>query len=69
MESKIKGCMNCGNISCPNNKKRVSAGCGRWKTPEQKIIELEEENSELREKNEGFQILYSSLYPGNRYLF
>ena len=58
MESKIKGCMNCGNISCGNNKKRESAGCGRWKTPEQKIIELEEENSELREKNEGFQRVY-----------
>lgn len=55
MESNTKGCMNCGNISCGNNKKRESAGCGRWKTPEQKIIELEEENSELREKNEGFQ--------------
>lgn len=61
MESNTKGCMNCGNISCPNNKKRVSAGCGRWKSPEQKIIELEEENSELREKNEGFQRVYSRM--------
>ena len=40
--SEIKGCMNCGNISCPNNKKRESKGCGRWKTPEQRILELEE---------------------------
>lgn len=42
MESNTKGCMNCGNISCPNNKKRVSAGCGRWTSPEDKIAELEE---------------------------
>ena len=41
MSEKI-GCMNCGNISCPNNKKRESKGCGRWKTPEQRILELEE---------------------------
>lgn len=41
MSEKI-GCMNCGNISCKNNKKRESKGCGRWKTPEQRILELEE---------------------------
>lgn len=41
MSEKI-GCMNCGNISCKNNKKRESNGCGRWKTPEQRILELEE---------------------------
>ena len=40
--SKKIGCMNCGNISCKNNKKRESKGCGRWKTPEQRILELEE---------------------------
>jgi hypothetical protein len=40
--SEIKGCMNCGNISCKNNKKRECKGCGRWKTPEQRILELEE---------------------------
>lgn len=40
MSEKI-GCMNCGNISCKNNKKRESKGCGRWKTPEQRILELE----------------------------
>ena len=44
MSEKI-GCMNCGNISCPNNKKRESKGCGRWKTPEQRILELEEKVS------------------------
>ena len=38
--SEIKGCMNCGNISCENNKKRESAGCGRWISPEDKIAEL-----------------------------
>ena len=38
----MKGCMNCGNISCGNNKKRESAGCGRWISPEDKIAELEE---------------------------
>lgn len=37
----MKGCMNCGNISCGNNKKRESAGCGRWISPEDKIAELE----------------------------
>lgn len=31
----MKGCMNCGNISCGNNKKRESAGCGRWKDPKE----------------------------------
>ena len=31
----MKGCMNCGNISCGNNKKRDCAGCGRWKAPEE----------------------------------
>ena len=80
----MKGCMNCGNISCGNNKKRESAGCGRWKDPEEtekeykqyeavifvvqknlkeleedynlkdelfkKIVELEKENAELKEK-------------------
>ncbi len=40
--SEIKGCMNCGNISCGNNKKRDCAGCGRWISPEDKIAELEE---------------------------
>lgn len=44
MSEKI-GCMNCGNISCKNNKKRESKGCGRWKTPEQRILELEEKVS------------------------
>ena len=38
----MKGCMNCGNISCGNNKKRDCAGCGRWISPEDKIAELEE---------------------------
>lgn len=37
----MKGCMNCGNISCGNNKKRESAGCGRWISPEDKIAELQ----------------------------
>ena len=37
----MKGCMNCGNISCGNNKKRDCAGCGRWISPEDKIAELE----------------------------
>ena len=36
----MKGCMNCGNISCGNNKKRDCAGCGRWISPEDKIAEL-----------------------------
>ena len=40
--SEIKGCMNCGNISCENNKKRRVDGCGRWKSPEERIAELEE---------------------------
>ena len=43
----MKGCMNCGNISCGNNKKRESAGCGRWISPEDKIAELEKENERL----------------------
>ena len=47
--SEIKGCMNCGNISCENNKQRRVDGCGRWKSPEQKIIELEGDRSK-REK-------------------
>lgn len=42
MESTKRGCMNCGNITCPNNKKRDCAGCGRWISPEDKIAELEE---------------------------
>lgn len=44
--SEIKGCMNCGNISCGNNKKRESAGCGRWISPEdkKKIIKDEMKN-------------------------
>ena len=46
----MKGCMNCGNISCGNNKKRESAGCGRWISPEDRIAELEKEIVELREK-------------------
>ena len=37
----MKGCMNCGNISCGNNKKRDCAGCGRWISPEDKIAELQ----------------------------
>lgn len=45
--SEIKGCMNCGNISCGNNKKRDCAGCGRWISPEDKIAELEKENERL----------------------
>jgi hypothetical protein len=39
--------MNCGNISCGNNKKRDCAGCGRWISPEDKIAELEKENERL----------------------
>ena len=46
----MKGCMNCGNISCGNNKKRDCAGCGRWISPEDKIAELERENAELKEE-------------------
>lgn len=45
--SEIKGCMNCGNISCGNNKKRDCAGCGRWISPEDKIAELKKENERL----------------------
>ena len=48
--SEIKGCMNCGNISCGNNKKRESAGCGRYISPEDKIKELEKENAELKKE-------------------
>lgn len=43
----MKGCMNCGNIACGNNKKRDCAGCGRWISPEDKIAELEKENERL----------------------
>lgn len=46
--SEIKGCMNCGNISCGNNKKRRVAGCGRYISPEDKIKELEAKNAELK---------------------
>ena len=46
----MKGCMNCGNISCGNNKKRESAGCGRWISPEDRIAVLEKDIAELREK-------------------
>ena len=49
--SEIKGCMNCGNISCGNNKKRESAGCGRYISPEDKIEELEKEVTRLRNEN------------------
>lgn len=52
--SEIKGCMNCGNISCGNNKKRESAGCGRYISPEDKIKELEAKNAELTEKVEAY---------------
>jgi len=37
----MKGCMNCGNIACGNNKKRDCTGCGRWISPEDKIAELQ----------------------------
>lgn len=50
----MKGCMNCGNISCGNNKKRDCAGCGRWISPEDKIKELEAQNTELMQKVEGY---------------
>lgn len=40
----MKGCMNCGNISCGNNKKRESAGCGRWISPEDKIAGVKMQN-------------------------
>ena len=53
--SEIKGCMNCGNISCGNNKKRESAGCGRYISPEDKIKELEKEVTRLR--NETLDII------------
>ena len=49
--SEIKGCMNCGNISCKNNKKRESKGCGRYISPEDKIKELEKEVTRLRNEN------------------
>ena len=52
--SEIKGCMNCGNISCGNNKKRESAGCGRYISPEDKIKELETKNAELKEMVEAY---------------
>ena len=52
MSEKI-GCMNCGNISCKNNKKRESKGCGRWKTPEQRILELEEKSAWQKERETG----------------
>ncbi len=52
--SEIKGCMNCGNISCGNNKKRESAGCGRYISPEDKIKELEAKNAELTEMVEAY---------------
>ncbi len=60
----MKGCMNCGNISCGNNKKRESAGCGRWISPEDKIAELEEkvgmaERTRDRLKAMGFPTLAS----------
>lgn len=45
--SEIKGCMNCGNISCGNNKQRRIDGCGRYISPEDKIKELEKENKRL----------------------
>jgi len=40
----MKGCMNCGNISCGNNKKRDCAGCGRWISPEDKIAGVKMQN-------------------------
>ena len=46
MSEKI-GCMNCGNISCPNNKKRDCAGCGRYISPEDKIKEYEAQIEKL----------------------
>jgi chromosome segregation ATPase len=60
----MKGCMNCGNISCGNNKKRDCAGCGRWISPEDKIAELEEkvgmaERTRDRLKAMGFPTLAS----------
>ena len=53
--SEIKGCMNCGNISCGNNKKRESAGCGRYISPEDKIKKNEKEVTRLR--NETLDII------------
>jgi len=50
----MKGCMNCGNISCGNNKKRDCAGCGRWISPEDKIAELEKDLSEEKEFRRSF---------------
>lgn len=46
--SEIKGCMNCGNISCPNNKKRDCAGCGRYISPEDKIKEYEAQIKKMK---------------------
>lgn len=46
--SEIKGCMNCGNISCPNNKKRDCAGCGRYISPEDKIKEYEAQIEKMK---------------------
>ena len=70
--SEIKGCMNCGNISCGNNKKRERAGCGRWISPEDKIAELEKsvnnwlkyekENTELKEKLKNQKADYETYY-------
>lgn len=53
--NEIKGCMNCGNISCGNNKKRRVDGCGRYISPEDKIKELEKEVIRLR--NESLDII------------
>lgn len=46
----VKGCMNCGNISCGNNKKRESAGCGRWISSEDRIKFLEDFIHDTREQ-------------------
>lgn len=46
--SEIKGCMNCGNISCPNNKKRNCAGCGRYISSEDKIKEYETQIEKMK---------------------
>ena len=43
-----KGCMNCGNISCPNNKKRDCAGCSRYISPEDKIKEYEAQVEKMK---------------------
>lgn len=45
----MRGCMNCGNISCGNNKKRDCAGCGRWISPKDKIAELKENYEKQKE--------------------